>query len=338
MIAITGVRFFGVSRGAFRYAERLLAHDAAFRVLARLRGRVYQRLERLAPAGLAEFQSGDLLSRLVDDVDGLADLWLRVLLPYFVAGVAATVTVACIWYLAPVAGAVLAGTLLFVAFGIPFFTIAIARRGERAISGVRGEMAAATVELLAGAPEIMVAGATDARLRDLDSLDLRLAEAEARTSAGAGVGALLSGLSSGAAVWFGLIAGVAALRAGSLGGVVLAVVVLTPIAVHEAASGLVSAAQHLPGLAVMAGRVTDVLARPDPVAEPHDPQPLPPRPYGLRCRGLRARYPGAPGDALALPPVDLGAPSAFASRIRTSSTRASWRTSGSPGPLRPMRK
>jgi ATP-binding cassette subfamily C protein CydCD len=53
--------------------------------------------------------------------------------------------------------------------------------------------------------------------------------------------------------------------------------------------------------------VTDVLARPDPVAEPHDPQPLPPRPYGLRCRGLRARYPGAPGDALALPPVDLGA-------------------------------
>ena len=90
MIAITGVRFFGVSRGAFRYAERLAAHDAAFRVLARLRSRAYARLAALAPAGLAEFQSGDLLSRLVDDVDGLADLWLRVLLPYLVAGIAST--------------------------------------------------------------------------------------------------------------------------------------------------------------------------------------------------------------------------------------------------------
>jgi ABC-type transport system involved in cytochrome bd biosynthesis fused ATPase/permease subunit len=90
LVAVTGVRAFGVSRGALRYAERLASHDAAFRVLSRLRGGAYARLERLAPAGLAEFRSGDLLTRLVDDIDGLADLWLRVLLPYLVAAITAT--------------------------------------------------------------------------------------------------------------------------------------------------------------------------------------------------------------------------------------------------------
>jgi len=134
MVAVTAVRAFGISRGALRYGERLASHDAAFRVLSRLRGGVYARLERLAPAGLAEFRSGDLLSRLVDDVDGLADLWLRLLLPYLVAGIAAAGAVALIWFLVPAAALVLTATLLFVAFLVPVFTSNLANRGERRIA------------------------------------------------------------------------------------------------------------------------------------------------------------------------------------------------------------
>lgn len=305
MVAVTGVRACGVSRGALRYAERLASHDAAFRVLARLRSRAYGRLERLAPAGLTEFRSGDLLSRLVDDVDGLADLWLRVLIPYLIAGVAASVAVAVIWFLAPVAAVVLGATLFFVAFVVPVFTIAVAHRGERRIAGARGDLAAATVEVLAGAPELLVAGATEARLADLAAIDRRLAAAEARTAAGSGLGALLSGLASGVAVWLGLVASIAALRAGSLEGVTLAVVALTPIAVHEAVAGLVPASQHLPGLAAMAGRLLDVTSRHDPVVEPATAEPLPHGPYGLRCRGLRARYSPTGPDALLLPDIDV---------------------------------
>jgi thiol reductant ABC exporter CydC subunit len=306
MVAVTGVRFFGVSRGVLRYAERLAGHDAAFRVLARLRSRAYVRLEHLAPAGLAEFRSGDLLARLVEDVDGLADLWLRLLLPYLIAGVAASVTVAAIWFAVPGAAIALGATLIFVAFVIPIFTIKIAHRAERRISGARGELASATLEILAGAPELLVAGATETRLAALAAIDRRLAAAEARTSAGSGLGALLSGLASGVAIWLGLVAGIAALRAGSIEGVTLAVVALTPIAVHEVVGGLVPASQHLPGLAAMAERLLDITSRPDPVTEPAIPDPLPAGPYGLRCRGLRARYsPGDP-DALQLPDIDLG--------------------------------
>jgi thiol reductant ABC exporter CydC subunit len=305
MLAVTGVRAFGISRGAFRYGERLAGHDAAFRVLARLRSSAYARLERLAPAGLVEFRSGDLLSRLVDDVDGLADLWLRVLLPYLVAGVAGAATVALVALLVPAAALVLAATLLFVAFAVPVVTIRIARRGERRISAERGELAAASLEVLEGAPEIMVAGATEDRIAALAAIDRRLASAEARTSAGSGVGALLSGLATGVAVWFGLVAGIAALRAGQIEGVTLAVVALTPIAVHEATAGLVPAAQHLPGLAAMATRLLDVTSRPDPVVEPERPEPLPAGPYGLRSRGLQARYSSDGPDALLMPDFDI---------------------------------
>jgi thiol reductant ABC exporter CydC subunit len=307
MIAVTAVRTFGISRGAFRYIERLLSHDAAFRVLARLRSHAYARLERLAPAGLSEFRSGDLLSRLVDDVDGLADLWLRLLLPYSIAGVAATVTVTAIWLLVPTAAAALGATLLFVAFGVPACTILVARRSERRISGARGDLAATTIELLAGAAEITVAGATEARLADVAAINDRLASAEARTSAGFGLGALLSGLASGTAVWIGLVAGIAAVRAGTLGGVALAVVALTPIAVHEATAGLVQAAQHLPGLAAMAQRLEAITSRPDPVTEPSNPEQIPSGPYGLRCRGLRARYSPSEIDALTMPDIDVPA-------------------------------
>ena len=305
MVAVTGVRFFGVSRGVLRYVERLAGHDAAFRVLARLRSRAYARMERLAPAGLAEFRSGDLLARLVEDVDGLADLWLRVLLPYMVAGVAASVAVAAIWLAVPAAAIALGATVLFVAFVIPVFTINVAHRAERRISGARGELASATLEVLAGAPELLVAGATEARLADLGAIDRRLAAAEAQTAAGSGLGALLSGLASGVAIWFGLVAGIAALRAGSTAGVILAVVALTPIAVHEAVGGLVPASQHLPGLAAMAERLLDVISRPDPVTEPAVPEQLPQGPYGLRCRGLRARYSATEPDALRLPDIDV---------------------------------
>src|SRR5580693_1354310 len=93
-LAIVGVQFFGLSRGFFRYEERLVGHDAAFRLLADLRVKVYQRLERLAPTGLPAFRRGDLLARVVQDVDSLQDLALRVVPPFSIALLVGALTVA----------------------------------------------------------------------------------------------------------------------------------------------------------------------------------------------------------------------------------------------------
>ena len=307
MVAIVAVRAFGVGRGALRYAERLASHDAAFRILAELRADAYRRLERLAPTGLSEYRSGDLLSRLVADIDGLADVWLRVLLPYAVAGIVGGGAVLLVAALVPAAGAGLAVTLLIVAAGAPLAAGLVARRAERRIAPARGHLATAAVELLRGAPELVVAGAAERRLADLAQLDGRVREAEARSAAGSGVGAGVTSLAGGAAVWFALASGIVAVRVGSLGGVALAVVVLTPIAVHELVAGLAPAAQQLPRLGVAAARVAEVLDRRDPVTEPARPAALPAGPYGLRIRGLRARYLADGPDILGGVDLDLRA-------------------------------
>jgi thiol reductant ABC exporter CydC subunit len=306
LLAVTAVRAFGIARGVFRYAERLAAHDAAFRVLAELRSTTYARLARLAPAGLAELRSGDLLARLVGDVDGLADLWLRVLLPYASVGIVAAGAVLLVCALVPPAGMVLAGSLLVTALVAPAVSGAAAGRAERAIGPVRGELAETALDLLRGAPEIMAAGAAPRALAAAGAVDVRLAAAERRSALGAGLGSLITGLAGGAAVWLALVLGIAAVRDGSMGGVALAVVVLTPIAVQEIAAPLAAGARQLPRLSSSAARVLDILRRPDPVPDPVTPVPIPDGPLGLRTEGLTLRYPGELRDALS--PLSLEVP------------------------------
>ena len=305
-VAVTAVRAFGIARGVLRYAERLAAHDAAFRVLGELRADVYARLARLAPAGLAELRAGDLLARLVGDVDALADLWLRVLLPYLAGGLVAAGAVVLVGSLVPGAGLVLGTAVVVAAVGAPLAAAVVARRAEGALAPARGTLADAAVDLLRGAPELLASGAAPRAVAHVEAIDARLAAAERRVAAGAGIGGLAAGLAAGASAWLALLLGIAAVRDGSLAGVFLAVVVLTPIAVHEVIAPLVPAARQLPGLAASARRVTEVLDRPDPILDPAAPAAPPEGALGLRARGLTLRYSGAAQDALA--GLDLDVP------------------------------
>ncbi len=307
MVAIVAVRAFGVFRGALRYAERLPAHDASLRIMAGVRSRTYRRLERLAPAGLADQRSGDLLSRLVADVDSLVDLWPRVVLPVAIAIVVCAGTVVAVTALVPLAGAALAATLLVAAVGAPFAGWAVARRAEARIAPARGALSAAALDLLQAAPELVAAGVDRRELSRLATLSSQLGRAEAESASGAGIGVLVASMSSGAAVWLALVSGVAAVRAGAIGGVALAVVVLLPIAAHELVGGLAPVAQQLTRLRAAADRLGPVLGRPDPVADPPEAAPLPAGPYGLRIRGLRARYAVAEPDVLDGVNLELGA-------------------------------
>jgi len=304
--AVTAVRLFGISRGVLRYAERLAAHDAAFRVLGELRADVYARLARLAPAGLAELRTGDLLARLVGDVDGLADLWLRVLLPYLSAGLVAAGAAVLLGALVPGVGLILAGAVVGAAVGAPLAALAVARRAEGALAPARGALADAAVDLLRGGPELLASGAAPRAVADVEVIDARLAAAERRVASGAGIGGLVAGLAAGASTWLALLLGIVAVRDGSLPGVLLAVVALTPIAVHEVIAPLAPAARQLPGLAASARRVVEVLDRPNPVPDAAAPAGVPEGPLGLRARGLTLCYPGAVRDALA--GLDLDVP------------------------------
>jgi len=288
------VQAFGLGRAGLRYAERLAGHDAALGLLAAHRVRVYGALAALAPAGLADYRSGDLIARLVSDIDSLADRWLRVRLPYATAALAGAGAVAVVGVLSPVAGLVLAATLVVAALAAPAIAIALSRRQERELVPLRGELAAATMELLDGAAELAAFGAADRVLAAAAVTERRVGEASVRSGYARGAGAAVSALAAGAAVCGALYFAVPAVRAGSLAGVLLAVVVLTPLAAHEVFSGLAPAAQEVPRLRSAAARVDAVLARPAPVAEPEAPAVLPAAPHDLAARGLTAGW--APGQ------------------------------------------
>jgi len=295
MVPVAAVQAFGIGRGAFRYAERLAGHDAALRVLARLRVSAYDRLERLAPAGVAVFRSGDLISRLVSDVDSLTDRWLRVRLPYAAAAVTGAAAVALSAALLPAAGLVLAISIVAAALAAPLLAGVISRRAERALAPRRGEFAAATVDLLAGAGELSVFGTRHSALQAVMDANQRVARVQARSATARGAGAAASTLAAGAALWACLVLGVAGVSSGVMAGVALAVLALLPLAVHDVVKDLAPAAQEIPRLRSAAARVADVMGSPDPVREPARPAPLPAPPYDISVSGLIARWePGGP--------------------------------------------
>ena len=173
-LAIVGVQFFGLSRAFLRYGERLVGHDAALRVLADLRVRVFERLEAVAPAGIPVFRRGDLVARFVDDVDSLQDVVLRVLQPFLVAVLVGAGTVAVLWWFLPQAGVVLLIALLLSGSAVPWLTGRLARREESRQATERGELTASVVDLFEGAPELLVMGALGGQLARIHESDGRL--------------------------------------------------------------------------------------------------------------------------------------------------------------------
>ncbi len=305
-VAIVGVQFFGLSRGFFRYQERLVGHDSAFRLLADLRGRVYQRLERLAPAGLPAFRRGDLLARVVQDVDSLQDLVIRVIPPFGIAVVVGGLTVALMWWMLPAAALVLGTALVLAGTAVPWLTGVLARRREAGFAGRRGDLGVAMVDLTEGASELVAFGATDAQVRLIADQDAGLTAVASATAATAGIGLALTTVLAGLACWGCLVVGIPAVGSGRLGGTELAVITLVPLAAFELVVGLPVATQALTRVRQAAARVLAVTDAPVPVPEPVHPVELPDGPYRVDLRSVWAGYPGAPGPALR--GVDLALP------------------------------
>ena len=306
-VAVVAVRALSVGRGVSRYLERLASHDVAFRVLAQVRVAIWRRLEALAPAGLALFRSGDLLARLVCDVDATQDLFIRGLTPLLTAVlVGGGAVTACLFILAP-AAAVLAAGLMAAGIIVPLAGAAVARKAARAGAPVRGRLTATVTDLLDGAADLHAFGAQDAALAQADAADAELTRHSRRSAGASGLGVGLMSLVSGLTLWAVLLLGVAATGTGVLSRVPLAVLTLTALAAFEAVTALPTAAVQLDQARVSASRITVVTDTPDPVREPRQPRPRPAGPVAITLRDATVRYrqdgpPALEGVSLDLPP------------------------------------
>ena len=305
-VAVVAVRALSAGRGVFRYFERLASHDAAFRILADIRMAIYRRLERLAPAGLTALRSGDLLARLISDVDATQDLFLRGITPPLAAAlVGAGAVTACLVILAP-AGAVLAAGLLAAGIGVPVLAARTARGTARRIAPARGQLAATFTDLLAGAADLHAFGAEETALAAVTAADADLARQARRNASVHGLGTGLSSAIAGVTLWGVLLLGVAATGGGALTRVPLAVLTLTALASFEAVTALPAAAIQLGQARESARRITAVLDAPDPIREPATPRPRPDGPVWVQLRGAQVSY--EPGGPAALDGIDLELP------------------------------
>jgi ATP-binding cassette subfamily C protein CydC len=307
IVAITGavvaVRAFSVGRGVFRYGERLGSHDVAFRVLADMRVAIYRRLERLAPSGLQAFRSGDLVARLISDVDSCQDLFIRGIAPPLTAAlVGAAAATVCLLILVP-AGGVLAAGLLAGGVAVPLISAAADRRARRRTSPARGELAVTVTNLLSGSADVHAFGAVQTGLDRVAAADGELTALARRSAVSAALGTGLGSAAAGLALWGVLVLGVAAVGSGALSRVPLAVLTLTALAAFEAVTGLPAAAMQLGQARTSARRVCAVIDTPDPIRAPDRPRPLPAPPVIIALRGASVRY--LPGGPLALAGFDL---------------------------------
>ena len=305
-LAIVGVQFFALARGLCRYGERLVGHDAAFRVLCDLRVRLYVRLERLAPLGLPAFRSGDLLARLIHDVDALQDLMLRVVPPFAIALTVGLATVAVMAAMLPLAGLILLVALLLAGAAVPWLTSMLAQRSDAGLATARAELTTSVVDLLEGAPELAVNGAAPEYLGRALGADAQLTRSATASARTAGVGQGLTSLGSGLAMWGCLLAGVAAVHEGRMEGALLAGLALIPLVAFELVAPLPAATQTLQRVRRSAARVQEVMEVPPPVQEPAHPAPPATGPHVLRVRGLSYSYPGAARQALTAIDLELG--------------------------------
>ncbi|MER7267946.1 thiol reductant ABC exporter subunit CydC [Micromonospora carbonacea] len=256
-VAIVAVRALAISRGVFRYTERLAGHDAVLRMITDVRAGVFAALAARRDA--ARQRTGDALSRLVSDVEAVQDLLLRVLVPGAAAATVGVLAVAGAAVVSLPAAGVLALGLLVAGVALPLAATALTRHAADQVAPLRGALATDAVDLTHGAADLAAFGATGHALAAADDRARRLARLERRLAATGfavdAAGVLIAGATAGAVV-------VTALR-GGVGGVLVGVLAVGSLAAVEVALALVGAARQRTQLRAGLVRVAALLTAPE---------------------------------------------------------------------------
>ncbi len=262
------IRAFAIVRTGGRYLERLVSHEATFRILASLRIWLYGRFEPLAPAGLMPIHSGDVLARLGNDIDRLENAFLRLLVPMAVAALTVLVVCGVAFSYLPELGLVLLAMLVAAGGVLPFATHRIGRAAGARLTANSARMSVALVDGLEGLAELKAYGLADTRLRSIAALsdeliadETRLADLGALTRSGIGVFANLS-------LWSALAVAGSAVALGLFAPSDLALLALLALASFEALVPIPDAMESL-GATLASARRIFALADSEPVpAEP----------------------------------------------------------------------
>ena len=285
-----GVRLFAFGRTLARYGERVVNHDTTFRILESLRVWFYRRLEPLAPASLSRYRSGDILNRLVEDIDTLDNLFVRVLSPSAAALAVAVLLFGLLWLfdltIALCALAFLAVAGFLVPLAAASFGQATGRQLGRQSAGLRVRI----VEGLQGMPELLVYGSQARHMQSIRQDSDGLMASQRRMSHITGISSASITLISGLAVTLVLYLGMDRIDlSAEFGGAGLAFVTLAVMATYEAVWPLPTAFQFLGRTREAGRRLMEIVTSEPAVRYPEQSGSLPDR-YGLTFENISFHY------------------------------------------------
>ncbi|WP_437890733.1 heme ABC transporter ATP-binding protein/permease CydC [Phytobacter sp. V91] len=297
MLPAAGVRGAAIIRTAGRYFERLVSHDATFRVLEHLRVSTFSKLLPLSPAGLARFRQGELLNRVVADVDTLDHLYLRVLSPLTGALVVILVVTLGLSFLDVALALTLGGIMLATLIILPPLFYRAGKPAGENLTHLRGQYRQQLTSWLQGQAELTIFGASQRYREQMETTELNWHDAQRRqsdlTAASQAVMLLISATAVIVMLW---------LAAGGVGGnnhpgALIALFVFCALAAFEALAPVTGAFQHLGQVIASAVRITQITDCPPEVTFP-DTSDAAPAQVNLRLDRVSFAYPGQPQNAL----------------------------------------
>ncbi|TDN64693.1 heme ABC transporter ATP-binding protein/permease CydC [Scandinavium goeteborgense] len=298
MLPAAGVRGAAIIRTAGRYFERLVSHDATFRVLQHLRVSTFSKLLPLSPAGLARFRQGELLNRVVADVDTLDHLYLRVISPLIGALVVILVVTFGLSFLDLTLALTLGGIMLLTLFLLPpLFYRAGKPTGEK-LTQLRGEYRQQLTSWLHGQAELSIFGASTRYREQMEQTELSWHEAQRRQSELTALSQALMLLMGAAAVIVMLWMAAGGVGGNSQPGPLIALFVFCALAAFEALAPVTGAFQHLGQVMASAVRITELTGQQPEVTFPETASDVPQR-VSLTLNNISFTYPQQTQPALA---------------------------------------
>jgi ATP-binding cassette, subfamily C, bacterial CydC len=283
------IRACAIIRTIGRYTERLVTHEATFRLLARLRVWFYVRIEPLAPARLERVRGADLATRIQSDIDSLSNLYLRALVPVATGLVGTVVIVAVV---AAFSGPVASVTLLFLLLAgvaLPGLGLMWAHEPGRRTVALRAELHETVVDSLQGLGELQVYGAANEYAQRVDRLSAQLIGQQAKLSRARGISQGALAVCASGAMWCALLLAIPRVASSSLAPADIAMLALLVLASFEAVMPISTALQLLGESLAAARRIFDLVDATPAVEDPQEPVPLPAG-NDLAIRNLSFRY------------------------------------------------
>jgi ATP-binding cassette subfamily C protein CydCD len=289
-VPIVAVRFFGISRGVFRYLERLASHNTAFRVLADMRVWFYKQLEPLAPARLEQFRSSELFTRILSDINTLENFCIRVVAPPLTAFLVAIFSGLILLSYAPQLTVTFWGFLSLAGIALPWWTFRLARDLGTKTLIARADLNNALVDGIQGLPDLLAFGRGYDQMQCIQNLGDRLAQDQAHYANLSGLGAAFMSLITNMGMWTVLILAIPMVVNGHIDGVYLAVIMLVVFASFEAVQNLPASAQHLEENLRAAENLFGMVDTEPEVKPPTEPRAIPANNV-ITVRDLNFSYP-----------------------------------------------